>query len=196
MRLAAFVTIPVAVIVIAAALAGCQHSAAPDGATAARSRAEVVPVARELYQALSETSARSVELLDWGYQPCGPGTGRLSYGISMRLFAFAARRNADFEGYRQRVVRIVRAAGWTLRQRPPTRSVTLPAVPSAYYRLSRHDAKTGLTGTLALVGDENPHVGVSGTISLSGPCLDAGPGADSVQSHTAGPPFPLPSASR
>jgi len=128
MRLAASGKVPAAVIALAAVLVGCGQNAAPDGAAAARSRAQVVPAARELYQTLFETSARSVDLLDWGYKPCGTGTATLSYSISMRLFAFAASQNTDFEAYRQRVVSIVRAGGWTLRQRPSSRSVTLPTV--------------------------------------------------------------------
>ena len=161
MRLAASGKVPAAMIALAAVLAGCGQSAAPDGAAAARSRAQVVPAARELYQTLFETSARSVDLLDWGYKPCATGTATLSYSISMRLFAFAASQNTDFEAYRHRVVSMVRAVGWTLRRRPPTRSVVLPTVPSAYYWLSRRDRKVSLTGKLALVGDVNPLVGLS-----------------------------------
>lgn len=195
MRLAASGKVPAAVIALAAVLVGCGQNAAPDGAAAARSRAQVVPAARELYQTLFETSARSVDLLDWGYKPCGTGTATLSYSISMRLFAFAASQNTDFEAYRQRVVSIVRAGGWTLRQRPSSRSVTLPTVPSAYYWLSRRDGKVSLTGKLALAGDPNPLVGVSGTISVSGPCFDADGAAGSLQSHSVSRPFPLPSPS-
>jgi hypothetical protein len=110
----------------------------------------------------------------------------------MRLFAFAANQNTDFEAYRHRVVSIVRSVGWTLRRRPPTRSVTLPTVPSAYYWLSRRDRKVSLTGKLALVGDVNPLVGVSGTISVNGPCVDADGAAGSLQSRSVSPPFPRP----
>ena len=178
---------------LAAVLAGCGHSAAPDAAAAARSRAQVVPAARELYQTLFKPSARSVDLLDWGYRPCGTRTATLAYSISMRLFAFSAGENTDFEAYRHRVVRMVRAVGWTLRRRPPTRSVTLPTVPSAYYRLSRRDAKISLTGRLALVGDVNPLVGVSGTLSVRGPCFDDTAG--SLRSDSVRPPFSLPGPS-
>lgn len=195
MRLAARARAAAAVIAVAAVLAGCGQTAAPDRAAAARSRAQVVPAARELYQTLFKTSARSVDLLDWGYRPCRTGTPTLSYSISMRLFAFATSENTDFEAYRRRVVSMVRAVGWTLRRRPPTRSVTLPTVPSAYYWLSRRDGKVSLTGKLALAGDVNPLVGVSGTLSVNGPCFDAAGAAGSLQGHSVSPPFALPSPS-
>ena len=199
MRLAASGKVAAVVIALAAVLAGCeQNDAAPGGVAAARSRAQVVPAARELYQKLFETSARSVELLDWGYEPCGTAT--LSYSISMRVFAFAANQNTDFEAYRRQVVSIVSAGGWTLRRRPANRSVTLPTVPSAYYRLSRRDGKVSLTGKLSLAGDVNPLVGVSGIISINGPCFDADGTAGNLESHSVGPPFPVsgpsPSPSR
>jgi hypothetical protein len=195
MRWAASGTVPAIVIALAVVLAGCGQSAAHDGAAAARSRGHVVAAAREVYQTLFETSARSVDLLDWGYKPCGTGTTTLSYSISMRLFAFAANENTDFEAYRRRVVSMVRALDWTLRQRPPTRSVTLPTVPSAYYWLSRRDGKVSLTGKLALAGDVNPLVGVGGTISVDGPCFDADGAAGSLQSSGVSPPFRRPSPS-
>jgi hypothetical protein len=195
MRLAARGRVAAAVIAVAAVLAGCVQNAAPDGAAAARSRAQAVPAARELYQTLFAASPRSVDLLDWGYKPCGTGAAALSYSISMRLFAFAAGQNTDFEAYRHRVVSMVRAVGWTMRQRPPTRSVTLPTVPSAYYWISRRDGKVRLTGKLALAGDVNPLVGVSGTISVDGPCFDADGAAGSLQRHSVSPPFSLPSPS-
>ena len=195
MRLAASGKVAAVVIALAAVLAGCEQNDAPDGAAAARSRAQVVPAARELYQKLFETSTRSVDVLDWGYKPCGTGTATLSYSISMRVFAFAAGQNTDFEAYRRQVVSIVSAGGWALRRRPPSRSVTLPTVPSAYYRISRRDGRVSLTGKLSLAGDVNPLVGVSGIISISGPCFDADGAAGNLQSHSAGPPFPLPGPS-
>jgi hypothetical protein len=199
MRLAGGGKIQTALIVLAAVAAGCGQSTAHDGAAAARSRAQVVPAARDLYQRLFRTSARSVDLLDWGYTRCGAGTAMVSYSISMRLFAFAPSQNTDFDAYNRRVVSIVRAAGWTLRRRPSTRSVTLPTVPSAYYRIGRRDRKVRLTGDLSLAGDVNPLVGVSGTIVVSGPCFDADGSAGSLESRRDNPPFsppgPSPSAS-
>jgi hypothetical protein len=187
--------VPAAVIALAVVLAGCGQSAAPDGAAAARSRAQVVPAARELYQTLVDTSARSVDVLDWGYKPCGTGTGTLSYGISMRLFAFTTRQNTHFAAYRHQVVSLVRPLGWTLRSRPSTRSVTLPTVPSAYYLLSRRDGKVNLTGLLSIAGDVNPLVGVSGILSVNGPCFDADGAAQRLQSHSGRPPIPASSPS-
>ncbi len=189
MRLAMSRKCIAAAVATAALLSGCDQSRSPH-APAQMSRAQVVPAARALYQALLATSTRSVDLLDWGYTPCGTGEAKLSYRISMRLFAFAAGQNTDFEAYRRRVASIVRAAGWSLRRRPATRSVTLPTVPSADYRLSRRHGMVGLTGRLALVGDVNPLVGVSGMVSMSGPCFDAGGAAGSLEANSAGPPFP------
>jgi hypothetical protein len=194
MRLAAGGRIAAAAIVLAAVLTSCeQHTphTAHSGPAAARSRVQVVPAARELYQMLAAANARSVGLLDWGYAPCGTGTATLSYSVSLRLFAFADRQNTDFDPFRRQVVGLVRAAGWTLRQRPPTRSETLPTVPSAYYRLSRHEGKVHLSGRLGLVGDVNPLVGVTGTISVDGPCFDADGAAGSLQSRPVRAPFPL-----
>lgn len=190
MRLAAGGNIAAAVIALAAALAGCEQNAAHSGTAAAMSRAQVVPAARELYQTLFNASPQSVDLLDWGYQPCGSGTSTLSYNVSLRLFAFAPSQNTDFDAYRQQAVRLVRSAGWALRPLPPTRSETLPTVPSAYYSLSRRQGKVNLSGRLGLVGDVNPLVGVTGTISLNGPCLEADGAAGSLQSHSVRAPFP------
>jgi hypothetical protein len=189
--------IAAAVLVLAALLTGCEQNSAHtahSGPAAARSRAQVVPAARELYQTLAEANARSVDLLDWGYAPCGSGTAALSYSVSLRLFAFADRQNTDFDPFRRQVVSLVRAAGWTLRQRPPTRSETLPTVPSAYYRLSRHEGTVNLSGRLGLVGDVNPLVGVTGTISVNGPCFDADGAAESLQSQPVRAPFPVHSS--
>lgn len=195
MRLAAGGKIAAAAITAAVLLISCDRNAAPDSAAAARSRAQVVPAARELYQTLFAASARSVDLLDWGYQPCGDATAMLSYSISLRLFAFAAGQDTEFAAFRRQVVRLVRGDGWMLRRRPPSRSEALPTVPSAYYRLSRREGKVTLSGAMGLVGDVNPLVGVTGTISLDGPCFDAGGAAGSLQSHAVRAPFPLPSPS-
>jgi hypothetical protein len=113
----------------------------------------------------------------------------------MRLFAFAPSQNTHFGAYRQQVVRMVRAAGWMMRRQLSTRIVTLPTVPSAYYRLSRQDGKIKLTGLLSLAGDVNPLVGVSGILTVHGPCFDADDAAGRLQSHSGSPPFPVPSPS-
>lgn len=192
MRLAAGAKIAAAVIALAAALTSCeQQNTAHTGTAPAESRAQVVPAAHELYQTLFRASPRSVDLLDWGYQPCGTGTATLSYSISLRLFAFAATQDTDFDAYRHQVVSLVRSVGWTLRPQPSRRSETLPTVPSAYYRLSRRDGKVSLSGRLGLVGDVNPLVGVTGTISVNGPCFDAGGAAGSLQSQPVSTPFPV-----
>ena len=196
MRFAAGGKIAAAAIAGAALLISCDQNTAPDSAAAARSRAQIVPAARELYRTLFTASARSVNLLDWGYQPCGNATTTLSYNISLRLFAFAAGQDTEFGAFRRQVVRLVRGDGWLLRRRPPSRSEALPTVPSAYYRLSKRDGKISLSGAMGLVGDVNPLVGVTGTISLNGPCFDAGGAAESLQSHADRAPFPLPSPSQ
>ncbi len=195
MRLASGGKVRAAAIVLVILLAACDHDASTDGTPAAKSRAHTVPAARELYNALSETNARSVDVLDWGYKPCGTGTTMLSYSISMRLFAFAPSQNTHFGAYRQVVVRMVRAAGWTLRRRLSTRRVTLPTVPSAYYRLSRQEGNVKLTGLLSLAGDVNPLVGVGGILTIDGPCVDADGAAGTLQSHNGSPPFAAPSPS-
>jgi hypothetical protein len=193
MRLAAGANIAAAVIAVAAALASCeQQNTAHGGAAPAKSHAQVVPAAHELYQTLFKASPRSVDLLDRGYQPCGTGTATLSYGISLRLFAFAAAQNTDFDAYRHQVVSLVRSVGWTLRPQPSSRSETLPTVPSAYYSLSRREGEVSLSGRLGLVGDVNPLVGVNGTISVNGPCFDADGAAGSLQSQPVSAPFPVP----
>lgn len=193
MRLAAGRNIATVVVGLTAVLASCDQNTTHGGAAAAGSRAQVVPAARELYQTMFSASARSVGLLDWGFQPCGTGTATLSYGISLRLFAFAATQNTDFDAYRHQVVSLVRSVGWTLRQQPSSRSETLPTVPSAYYSLSRPEGKVRLSGRLGLVGDVNPLVGVTGTITVNGPCFDAGDAAGTLESHQVSAPFPLPS---
>ncbi len=182
-----------AVVAAAVLPTGCERSLAPDRAAAISSRAQVVPAARALYRALLAASNRSVDLLDWGYTPCGTRTGTIAYTVSMRLFAFAPYQNTHFGAYRLQVVRIVRAEGWALQRHLSSRGVTLPTVPSAYYRLSRRDATASLTGTLSLAGDVNPLVGVGGVVLMSGPCVDAGDAARSMQSTSGSPPFPVPS---
>ena len=113
MRLAAGAKIAAAVIALAAALTSCeQQNTAHAGTAPAESRAQVVPAAHELYQTLFRASPRSVDLLDWGYQPCGTGTATLSYSISLRLFAFAVTQDTDFDAYRHQVVSLVRSVGY------------------------------------------------------------------------------------
>ena len=195
MRLTTGGTIAAAAIALAAVLASCEQNTAHGKVAAARARAQVVFAARELYQTLVKTSARSVDILDAAYTPCGSGKTTLSYSISLRLFAFTADQNTDFDAYRHQVVTLVRGEGWTLRRRPPSRSVTLPEVPSAYYWLSKREGELSLSGALGLVGDPNPLVGVSGTLSVNGPCFDADGAAGSLQSQPVSPTFPLPSPS-
>jgi hypothetical protein len=192
MRLAVRGMVVAAVVALAVPLTACERSVAPDRTAADSSRAQVVPAARALYRALLARSTRSVDLLDWGYTPCGTRSGTLAYTVSMRLFAFTPYQNTHFGTYRLQVVRIVRAEGWALRRHLSSRSVTLPTVPSAYYRISRQDGTASLTGTLSLAGDVNPLVGVSGIILMRGPCFDAGGAARSMQSMSGSPPFPVP----
>jgi len=194
-RLTARGTIAAAAIVLAAVLAGCGHSMAGGRAAAARSRAQVVPAARELYQTLFNASARSVTVLDGAYLPCGTRKTKLYYSISLRLFPFTGRQDTNFDAYRNRVVSLVRGDGWTLRQRPSARTVTMPSVPSAYYWLSKREGKVTLPGTLGIFGDPKPSVGVGGTISVNGPCFDADGAAGSLQSHPVTSPLPWPSTS-
>src|SRR6266705_3308400 len=120
-RLTARGTIAAAAIVLAAVVAGCGHSTADGRAAAARSRAQVVPAARDLYQTLFNASAQSVTVLDGAYLPCGTGKTKLYYSITLRLFPFTGRRDTNFDAYRNRVVSLVRGDGWTLRQRPVLR---------------------------------------------------------------------------
>ncbi len=193
MRLTASGTIVTAAIALAAVLAGCGHST-PDGrAAAARSRAQVVPAARELYQALYNASPRSVAVLDGAYVSCGTGKTTLSYSITLRLFPFAVGRDTDFDPFRNRVVGLVRSAGWTLRPRSDDRTVTMPFVPSAHYWLSKREGNVTLSGRLGMFGDQHPDVGVGGTLSVNGPCFDAHGAAGSLQSHPVSSPLPSPS---
>ncbi len=194
MRLTASGTIAAAAIVLAAVLAGCGQSTADGRAAAAKSRAQVVPAARELYQTLFNASARSVAVLDGAYLPCGTGKTKLYYGITLRLFPFTGRQDSNFEAYRNRVVSLVRGDGWTLRQRPG-RIVTTPSVPTASYWLSKREGNVTLAGTLGIVGDPKPSVGVGGTISVNGPCFEAHGAAGSLKSHPVTSPLPSPSTS-
>ncbi len=195
MRLTARGTIAAAAIVLAAVVAGCGHSTADGRAAAARSRAQVVPAARDLYQTLFNASAQSVTVLDGAYLPCGTGKTKLYYSITLRLFPFTGRRDTNFDAYRNRVVSLVRGDGWTLRQRPSARTVTMPSVPSAYYWLSKREGKVTLPGALGIFGDPKPSVGVGGTISVNGLCFDADGAAASLQSHPVHPPLPWPTTS-
>jgi hypothetical protein len=192
-------TIAAAAIALAAVLAGCGHSTAngkADGnAAAARAREQVVPAARELYQTLFNASAESVTVLDGSYLPCGTGKTKLYYSITLRLFPFTGRLDTNFDPYRDRVVSLVRGDGWTLRPRPSGRTITMPSLPAAYYRLSKQAGTLTLAGTLGLFGDPKPSVGVGGTLSVNGPCFDAGGAAESLQSHPLTSPLPSPSPS-
>jgi hypothetical protein len=192
-RLTASGTIAAAAIILAAALAGCGHSTADGRAAAASSRAQVVPAAGELYQTLFKASARSVTVLDGAYLPCGTGKTKLYYSITLRLFPFTGRQDTNFDAYRNRVVSLVRGDGWTLRQRPSARLVTMPSVPFASYWLSKPQGKVTLAGSLGIVGDPKPSVGVGGTISVNGPCFEAHGAAGSLKSHPVTSPLPLPS---
>lgn len=193
MRLRASGTIAAAAIVLAAVVAGCGQSAANGMAAAARSRAQVVPAARELYQTLFNASARSVTVLDGSYLSCGTGKTQLHYSITLRLFPFIRGHDTNFDAYRNRVVSLVRGDGWTLRQRPTDRLITLPALPAAYYWLDKQEGKVTLAGALGISGDPKPSVGVGGTISINGPCFDAHGAAGSLRSHPVTSPLPLPS---
>jgi len=193
-RLTASGAIAAAAIVLAAVLTGCGHSTADGRAAAARSRAQVVPAAQELYQTLFNASARSVAVVDGSYVSCGTGKTKLSYSITLRLFPFTGRQDANFDAYRNRVVSLVRGDGWTLRPRPG-RIIKTPLVPAAYYWLSKREGKVTLPGALGITGDPKPSVGVGGTISVNGPCFDAHGAAGSLRSHPVTSPLPLPSTS-
>jgi len=189
-RLTVSGTIAAAAIVLVAVLAGCGHSTADGMAAAARARAQVVPAARELYQTLFSASPQSVTVLDGAYLPCETGKTKLYYSITLRLFPFTGRHDTNFNAYRDRVVSLVRGDGWTLRSRPSARTVTMPLVPSAYYRLSKREGPVTLPGTLGLFGDPKPSVGVGGTILVNGPCFDAHGAAGSLRNHPVTSPLP------
>jgi hypothetical protein len=193
MRRASSGNIAAVLIAVAIVLTSCEQNTVHNGAAAARSRAQVVAAARQLYQTLYEASPQAVDLFDSGYQLCGNGSTMLSYNVSLRLFAFADTQNTDFDAFQHQAVGLVRSVGWTLRPQPLTRSEALPTVPSAFYGLSKRAGRSGLSGRLALVGDVNPLVGVTGTLAVNGPCFDADGSAGRLESQPASPPFPLPS---
>ena len=194
MRLTAGSIIAVAAIALAALLVGCGRRTADGKAAAASSRAHVAPAARELYQTLYNASPHSVVVLDGTYVSCGTGTTTLSYDITLRLFPFVVGPDTDFDPFRDRVVSLVRRAGWTLRPQPVNRSVTLPYVPSAYYQLRKREQNVTLSGKLGMFGDQHPAVGVGGTLSVNGPCFDAHGAAGSLRSHPVSSPLASPAA--
>ena len=95
--------------------------------------------------------------------------------------------------FRNRVVSLVRGDGWTMTPRQSDRTVTMPAVPSAYYRLSKQQGTVTVPGALGLFGDPKPSVGVGGTISVNSSCFDAHGASDSLQNHPIASPLPSPS---
>ena len=161
--------------VACAVLAGC--SSGPDAqAQAQTQRAAVLPVAKKLYSQVTATGVGWIGTILGGYETCGTNDplatpssdSSLQYTAQELMTPFS--RSAPYPVFQRQVVEALNGTGWGLRQTPSGSS------PAAYYTGHRDGTDLRLVEL-----DNQPGLGPTATIFLSGGCFDAGSSAQQLR---------------
>jgi hypothetical protein len=158
-----------------AVLAGC--SSGPDAqAQAQAQRSAVLPAAKKLYSQVTATGVGWIGTILGGYETCGTddplatpsNDNSLQYTAQELMTPFS--RTAAYPVFRRQVVEALNGIGWALRQ---TASGSSPAT---YYTGHRDGTDLRLVEL-----DNQPGLGPTATIFLSGGCFDAGSSAQQLR---------------
>jgi hypothetical protein len=162
-----------------AVLAGC--SSGPDAqAQAQAQRSAVLPAAKKLYSQVTATGVGWIGTILGGYETCGtddplatPSNGNsLQYTAQELMTPYS--RSVAYPVFRRQVVEALNGTGWALRQ---TASGSSPAT---YYTGHRDGTDLRLIEL-----DNQPGLGPTATIFLSGGCFDAGSSAQQLRGRGA-----------
>jgi hypothetical protein len=158
-----------------AVLAGC--SSGPDAqAQAQAQRSAVLPAAKKLYSQVTAAGVGWIGTILGGYETCGTNDplatpsndNSLQYTAQELLTPVS--RTAAYPVFRRQVVEALNGIGWALRQ---TGSGSSPAT---YYTGHRDGTDLRLVEL-----DNQPGLGPTATIFLSGGCFDAGSSAQQLR---------------
>ena len=161
----------------AAVTAGCSGgiSQQTGQANAARAKAQVLPVARDVLRAMESSGTGWAPAFSGLYTACGAGGSQVAYKTSQDVLSFD--RKISQAAYLVQVSDTLRAAGWRLRA----------AAGTPGYAIS----KGGFTGSAGLVLN-SPSPGQTASISVYSRCVDAGPAASGLTSGINAAQFPQP----
>ena len=160
-----------------AMLAGC--SAGPGAqAQAQAQRSAVLPAAKKLYSQVTATGVGWIGTIEGGYETCGTddplatpsNSNSLQYTTQELMTPYSG--SVAYPVFRRQVAEALDAIGWGLRQ---TASGTSPAT---YYTGHRDGIDLRLVEF-----DNQPGLGSTATIFLSGPCFDAGSSAQQLRGN-------------
>ena len=158
-------------------LAGC--SSGPGAQAQARAqRSAVLPVAKKLYSQVTATGVGWIGSIVGGYETCGtddplatPSNGNsLQYTAQELMTPYNS--SVAYPVFRRQVAEALDGIGWGLRQ---TASGTSPAT---YYTGHRDGIDLRVVEF-----DNQPGLGSTATIFLSGPCFDAGSSAQQLRGN-------------
>jgi len=174
------VTLLVSAVAGAAAcgvLAGCSSGPGPQ-AQARAQRSAVLPVAKKLYSQVTATGVGWIGSIIGGYETCGTDDplATRSNGNSLQYTAQELmtpyNSSVAYPVFRRQVAEALDGIGWGLRQ---TASGTSPAT---YYTGHRDGIDLRVVEF-----DNQPGLGSTATIFLSGPCFDAGSSAQQLRGN-------------
>ena len=161
--------------VACAVLSGC--SSGPDAqAQAQTQRSAVLPAAKKLYSQVTAAGVGWIGTILGGYETCGTddplatpsNDNSLQYTTQELMTPFS--RTTAYPVFRRQVVEALDGIGWALRQ---TASGSSPAT---YYTGHRDGTDLRLVEL-----DNQPGLGPTATIFLSGGCFDAGSSAQQLR---------------
>ena len=161
--------------VACAVLAGC--SSGPDAqAQAQAKRSAVLPAAKKLYSQVTSSGVGWIGTILGGYETCGTddplatpsNDNSLQYTAQELMTPYS--RSVAYPVFRRQVVEALNGIGWALRQ---TASGSSPAT---YYTGHRDGTDLRLVEL-----DNQPGLGPTATIFLSGGCFDAGSSAQQLR---------------
>jgi hypothetical protein len=162
-----------------AVLAGC--SAGPGAqAQAQAQRSAVLPAAKKLYSQVTATGVGWIGTIIGGYETCGTDDPLATPSNDNSLQYTAQELMTPYSGsvaypvFRRQVVEALNGIGWALRQTPSGSS------PATYYTGQRDGTDLRLVEL-----DNQPGLGPTATIFLSGACFDAGSSAQQLRGQSS-----------
>jgi hypothetical protein len=183
----------------ALSFAGCGASGHSVNVTAASARRQVIPAVEALYRQLAMIRpqidgphGRLPVVEDGSYAPCAPST-RLHYSRSVELEGKGVRLGP----YNRRIISAASSVGWTLhriaiRDLPDGGPFANPAnldPATLVYLMRKGVGRAALLG-VTFVGPQPGHYGILATITINGPCFDAGSATNTLDTVVDSSPIP------
>jgi len=166
-----------AAAVACAGLAGCSSGPSAQ-AQAQAQRAAVLPVAKKLYSQVTATGVGWIGTILGSYEVCGTDDPLASPSNDSSLQYTTQELITPYSGgvaypvFRRQVVEALNGTGWQLRQTPSANS-------ASYYTGQRDGTDLRLVEL-----DNQPGLGPTATVFLSGGCFGAGSSAQQLRAKT------------